>query len=333
MFDARDLKSQIAITQSLVECPVDGCSNHVERQRKVFRRKKQFQCPTHKIFISPSTFEYPKETDNLLWKDTSDLALFNSIKKYKRESRISRDNSEDALTWNVFRYLEKNNQLAELLFHTTNSNQPNPEIIYWSYSQRKDGVWPELTKARIEFGEHLQRSSEPDLIVKTERSLFFIEAKFTATNKTVPSNPKAYKKYLTGGDDWYRNVFQSDYETVALESRKYELLRFWLLGTWIASQINRDFYLVNLVLGEREKSIEAHFVPHINVSETRKFLRLTWEEIYQYIGSNLPNESKNKMITYFKYKAVGYNHVGELQPAFNISNGILYLRNENLNIS
>lgn len=115
MFGLQELKSKINITIDSVECPVKGCQTIVARQRKIFKTEQKFQCKTHQIFIGPSTFEYPAENQNLLWKDTEDLDLLSRIKTVKRESRITRDNSEDAVTWNCYRFLEKNGLAKSLL--------------------------------------------------------------------------------------------------------------------------------------------------------------------------------------------------------------------------
>ena len=109
MFGVDELKDTIVVTDTTVECPVKDCNEIVERQRGSFKTKDRFRCPKHRIVISPSTFEYPSELDNLLWKDTEDQELLHRIMKKKRESRMARDNSEDAVSWNVFRFLEKNN--------------------------------------------------------------------------------------------------------------------------------------------------------------------------------------------------------------------------------
>ncbi len=79
MFGLSDLKQQIEITETTVESPVKGCSIKVPRQRTVFTRNGKFKCPRHNIYISPSTFEYQREEDNLLWKDKHDLALLSEI--------------------------------------------------------------------------------------------------------------------------------------------------------------------------------------------------------------------------------------------------------------
>ena len=81
MFGLSDLKQQIEITETTVESPVKGYSIKVPRQRNVFTRNEKFKCPHHNIYISPSTFKYQREEDNLLLKDKHDLALLNEVKK------------------------------------------------------------------------------------------------------------------------------------------------------------------------------------------------------------------------------------------------------------
>lgn len=319
MLGMEELKERIEITETTVECPVKGCGEKVERQREVFKPEERFKCPEHNIYISPSTFEYQSELDNLLWKDKADLDLLTKIKTVKRESRIARDNSEDAVSWNVFRFLERNNLVEGFLSLIIGTPLRSSDVIYWSYSQGENSSWSELNKARKEFGEEIKRSSEPDVIIKTDNALLFIEAKLTAGNETIPSDMSNSKRYETGGDNWFSKVFKSDYKTVAIVEKKYELLRFWLLGTWIAKQQDLDFYLVNLVLSEREKDIEVIFKRHPYENQRRKFIRITWEDIYQQIlNSGLSGIDKNTMIKYFRNKTMGYDGNGKLQRAFSI---------------
>ncbi len=317
MLGVKELKESIKITKTTVECPVRGCSEKVERQRKVFKREERFKCRKHNIYISPSTFEYEGESDNLLWKDKADLDLFKKMKTVKRESRITRDRSEDAVTWNVFRFLERNDLVGITLSPIVGVSLESSEVIYWSYSQRENSSWSELDKARKEFGEEEGRGSEPDVIIKTNNALLFIEAKLTSGNETVPSDTSNSKRYEIGGNNWFSEVFKSSYKTVAITDKKYELLRFWLLGTWIAKQQNLNFYLVNLVLSERDADIEMTFKKHICENQRMKFIRITWEDIYQHILNNtLPGRDKDKMIEYFRNKTTGYDSNRKLQKTF-----------------
>lgn len=317
-FGRKDLKQTIRVTPTHVECPVLGCTISVPRQRRTFTRKAIFQCPEHRIFISPTTFEYDTESDNLIWIDNDDHELLAKIKQAKRESRLARDNSEDALTWNLFRYMEKTNQLPVWLTKISENEQTKSEIIYWSYSQIQKGSWLELNAARKEFGEHLKRSSEPDLIIASDKAIFFIEAKLTATNKTTPSRPTELKKYITGGNQWFREVFISDYNTIAIGQNKYELLRFWLLGTWLAKQLGKTFYLINLVPDLWEIDIEARFSPHIKAAQDRIFKRMTWEDVFRFALENGPATPEKELLKdYFENKTIGYDRFGILRPAFN----------------
>lgn len=321
MLGSRDLKNTIVITESTVECPVRNCLEKVPRQRKIFRRQEEYECPRHHIYISPSTFEYQNEVDNILWRDQVDLEIFSRIKKVKRESRIARDNSEDAVTWNVFRFLQKTNLFPGLLTKLTRSSNHECEAIYWGYSEQEDDVWSPLQQARREFETRPRSGSEPDTIILCDNALFFIEAKLASGNNTLlhSKDPNVKEKFVTGGNRWYSHVFRSDFETVAITQKKYELLRFWLLGTWIAHNLNLDFYLVNLVLSEREKNIERLFKPHIKENERRKFLRTTWEDIYHFIQNiQLSSDEKYMITTYFDQKTLGYDSQGRLQQAFSL---------------
>ena len=318
MFGLQELKSKINITIDSVECPVKDCQTIVTRQRKKFKTEQKFQCKTHQIFIGPSTFEYPAENQNLLWKDTEDLDLLSRIKTVKRESRITRDNSEDAVTWNCYRFLEKNGLAKSLLKKITGMDQENLEFIWWSYSQTAKTGWSELDQSRAEFGESKRRSTEPDLIITTDQSLFFIEAKFKSGNKTVPTHPEDHKKYETGGNNWYGKVFNSDYEAVVICNQKYELMRMWLIGTWIAQKTSKDFWLINLVRREWEKDIESEFKKHIIETYNRKFFRLTWEDIYEFIAGTKKTKDRDLFLNYFRNKALGYDYNGRLKKAFSL---------------
>lgn len=321
MFGSKELKSSIKVTETTVECPVEGCIRTVERQRKSFKRSEVFRCNDHKIYISPSTFEYEEIFDNVLWKEPTDHELLRRIVRTKRESRIARDNSEDALTWNVFRFLERSHLLSGFLGTLVKHPVENPEVFYWSYSESQKSVWPCLKEAREQFETVPEKGSEPDLMIKSNEDLFFIETKLTATNNTVlrSNDPKVQGKYEEGGKGWYKKVVSSDFRTVAVTDKKYELLRLWLLGSWIAHRSGLNFYLVNLVPSEREVAIEGIFKKHIIASSSRNFLRATWEGVHRFVlASNLDIQDKNTVLRYFENKTIGYKN-GILQKAFSVS--------------
>lgn len=315
----QDLKPTLAVNDT-VSCPVKDCSHTVKKQITTFRTEPDFLCKTHRIFISPTTFEYADYRDNLLWTSAGDIDLLNLIFDVKRESRMARDNSEDALTWNVIRYLEHSQTLGPWLESIAGAPVRNPQVIYWSYCQRAGTTWPLLTEARNVFGEAPQRGSEPDIIVESEDVLYWIEAKFLSSNKTIPTNPNDSKKYLSGGDKWYERVFVSPYGIVAVEQKFYELMRFWLLGTWSAKKLGKRFVLVNLVRESEGRSVVADFGRHINLNG-HQFLRTTWEDAYRFVKSSArADNDREAFLRYIEGKAVGYSGLRKLTPAFSVEN-------------
>jgi hypothetical protein len=326
MLGIEELKCSIVLTSKTVECPVEGCNVILERMRKGDEfRAERFKCQKHGIYVSPSTFEYQSDLDNFLWKDENEINLWREIKKIKRECwRIPRERSEDAVTWNIFRFLEKNNMIPSFLEKFLNIIVSDSEIIYWSYSQSQKDVWNMLTKARNEFETNPSKGTEPDLIIVSSNNLAIIEAKLGQVGQDPYKSPidletvkKVKYKYMSGGKEWWNEVFYSDFWDVAFENRQYELTRLWLIGTWMAKELGLNFQLVSLIRSEQSKRFELAFGRYIKSNDKRKLTQITWEEIYSIINSALLiSDDKNQMIGYFKNKTIGYNNEGKLQKAF-----------------
>ena len=318
-----DLKDQFALTPTVVECPVRGCSTRLDRrQRADAVQDHRFLCDQCKIWVYPSTFEYVDEKRNLLWKDKDDEALLTEIKRYKAEvDRLGRERSEDAVSWNVFRHFDRTRQLGSLLTHLGISGAVETcKVIYWSYSADCGNPWPLLLEARKEFGEaeslreaetKIKGVSEPDIILLTTHSLIFVEAKFGSDNKTsgkveqVTQRVANPKRYCSGGGGWYRSVFNAEYATV-VEDQKYELLRFWLLGSWLAEKkLGRNFILANLVREQKETGIEKEYGRHILQTESRRFVRWTWESLGSLLN-RLGDQDSARLRSYLVQKTIGF---------------------------
>lgn len=331
MLGLGELKPEFAITETTVECPVHGCGTIVQR-RKIgdSERTVQFLCETCNIYVYPSTFEHVTDIDNLLWKTQPDIALLQNIKTFKAEKhRIGRENSEDAVTWNVFRHFDRSDLRSALLSHLTRKEGTQDcEVIYWSYSQIAGEPWKPLVEARLEFGEAAtledakngeNKVSEPDIILLTDDDLIFVEAKFGSGNKTpakladAEARIKNPKRYLTGGNQWYAEVFDNTFEVV-MRDQKYELLRFWLLGSWLADKLGKRFILANLVRRTKETNIEKEFVRHISQTERRCFVRWEWESLGPLL-EKLKDNGSLQLLAYLKNKTIGFGKDGRLPVA------------------
>jgi hypothetical protein len=113
-------------------------------------------------------------------------------------------------------------------------------------------------------------------------------------------------------------VFSGSFDEVAVQAKKHELARMWLLGTWIAENRGYKYFnLVNLVPRIREKLIEKTFGGFINATGEWRFLRATWEDIYDLSKKAVADSGdQNKMVRYFEGKTSGYSSKGVLQKAF-----------------
>lgn len=305
-----DLKSQIVLDAQWAECPVLGCQTRVQRQRRQFRCAPEFHCPIHQIYISPSTFEYADWRSNLLSRDPQDISLLASIAAHKRESRMGRERSEDAISWNFFRHLEHSDKLLSAINLLAGKPATRCNVIYWSYCQRERDAWSWLKKAREQFGEHPKRSTEPDIIMVSDHTLVFVEAKLTAANRTQPSTP-GLKKYVSGADGLFGKIHRSSYEDVAVVGKLYELMRLWLMGNWIATQMNLEFRLIALVRDGAEPQLTERVARHFVESSTSLFQMITWERLF---AASAPHTVS--FTNYFHNKTVGFDQSGRLGKAF-----------------
>jgi len=327
-YGLNDLRVERIISDTKVTCHVEGCGDRVDRQRRSFRPDTRFLCPRHGIYLSPSTFQYEDRYRNLLWRDAEDRALLERVARVKRTmARLGRERDEDALTWNVARAFDREERLGPvtrvLLAGKASPPAENeqPEIVYWG-ANAHGKVWPPLQGAQREFGEAPQAGTEPDLAVWWPgKCLVFVEAKFCAGNRTTPSVSSGktdHRRSAYGKHAHFARVFKARYEELAVAARKYELMRMWLLGSWIAHQENVAFSLVNLVRAGAETDIEMAFGDRFCRQEPcRLFVRATWESIWDALpSSGLSSETAATLDAYFRTKSCGYDHRGVLQTAF-----------------
>ena len=218
-----DLRKTKTVTDSEVQCPINGCDNYVKRQRGHFKKLDSFLCIEHGIYISPSTYHYEKLTDNLVTRERRDYDFLNKVFKVKTESRLRPERSEDAVTWNIFRTLEKETSSVFPVLPRVNEY----ETIYWGF--HNGGVWDGLKNARNHFHED-SFATEPDLVLLSPRDKLFvfvevkldseIKQKFRYEGAGLEKRKKRYSD-----NDQYNETFLGSFETVAVESRFYELLR------------------------------------------------------------------------------------------------------------
>jgi hypothetical protein len=327
MFGYDELRSAGAVKQNPTMCPVLGCSTQVNRMTRGILRSlddylqkggtggekfEQYFCAKHGVYITPTTFIYKDLWDNVVRHDSLERELLAEIMKVKRvKAQLHHDNSEDAATWNVFRFLERSELLPGFLTQLRGLPVTRPEAMYWSYCPSEEGVWSEVARARDALGERPQRASEPDLILKSDGALFLIEAKLSApsaddfdTGHTAEEKAERVERYSKG-----RQYLSRPVEDV-MDAGYFQLMRFWLVGSWIAERLGWDFLLVNLVLSRNAEGIQEGFEACIARNRGRRFLVASWEDVYEYVaGAASGGAERETIMSYFKNKTLGYERV------------------------
>jgi len=306
-----------------IKCPVKGCKTRINNLMTRPHLKKlesylkgneqdvdfeQYRCKEHNIYITPTKFLYKYYEDNLLWCDENDKAILEKIKEKKRFwSQFHYFNSEDATVWNVFRFLENMGYLNDYLTQVSGFPVKTSEVIYWSYSHNENDTWERLKNVNRVFKDR----TEPDIIVKSDDALYFIEAKLGASN----SNFKIKK---IGRFDVGKIFLKEPLQKIS-EDGYSQLARLWIIGSWIAKNDSniKNFFLLNLVRDSDEINIVSNFGNSIEQNENYKFIRIIWEDVYSYISKKIPSsDNKTKILKYFENKA--FYDGTELTRAFNI---------------
>ena len=293
-----------------IRCHVKDCSEIVELPRGTqWKRMRTNCCQRHHIFVHKNTYRF--DDTEMGWQrnflaTVRDTDRLKKIQGTKVEQRWGHENSEDALTWNVFRTFEKAGKLSLLAALLTGERvqMVEPiELIPWS--NHNGSPWEPLEQARQHFKEGKRIPTEPDVVLLSRSGMVFVEAKFGSPNKR--KEPDIYR-YQVGG--FYKQYFTADLASVSY----HQLVRHFLFAAHIADQLGiRQFMLVNLVRRSSQQepgNTSRHFGQGF-LKKPNQFRQATWEDIYDaFLRSNdLPPEL-NLLRRYFE------NKTWNLQPAF-----------------
>ena len=316
MYGLSLLKPRVESTASTVTCPLRGCRHEVPIQPSLFRTSQEYRCPLHRIYISATTFAYEREIDNLLWTEDGGLQLLNATKRMGAYGFMSHDNSERAVAWNVFRWLELNNVLGALLEHWTNRIAASPRVSYWSHSPEREGSILPLLRARTAFEEVEPDETTPAVVVESDDALFVIDPHLGPGGPS-PRPPRGWERYAENARGWADQVLTGDLRELASDSGRFELTRQWLIGTHMADQLSKPFVLIHLVPSWSAAGVFTGAVTSFSVGPDRDAMRVTWEDVYTFVAQNHASARDAAVVlTYMEEKPAGYGSDGVLRRAF-----------------
>lgn len=276
-----------------IYCPVRGCNHALTPPAR--NGVRGTVCPEHQLRVHRSgTYSMADYRRNLI----VDGDFFHSEIRYhpfKYEShRFGLECSEDALTWNVFRSLQRHGQLSQVVELVTGLNPSSePKLFLWGLELHGNTVtpWQHLIEARDRFESDLpmQRPmTEPDIGLWVPGQItLLIEAKFCSNNPTYRVD-RTKLLDLTIGQllqiyQWEGMQLLSLEEAQRREQLHYQLWRNLIFAEWMAGldSKNTQPYVANLVREGYEAEVCEPVLTMMNRNRRDRFEQITWEQLYR----------------------------------------------------
>ena len=326
-FDQRIVHSLAAATErtdhvdwsSGMRCPLMGHDSWLSWAEGKAGRARQARYGTVWVgdpplrFHASPTYVLQQPIDNFIAGRALMGEALASTRDMAKTRRLGHENSEDALTWNVFRSLQEAGELPAVIRALTGiAAAEEPALYLWGrqIELHETSDWPELAVARDRVEPWGGQQPEPDCCLHVPgQAWILVEAKF--------GSPTATKKNDAARSAWAERlirscpgVFRKD---VILETPPEQLPEQLLRNVAVALQVRQAREQVIVVALVRQVNASCvDVVAHrcLNDGLGVKVRLSTWEQVY----SALPERSSlDRLRRYLEHKSF------MLQPAFSIS--------------
>ena len=301
-YGINDLDPQVQSDKKagLVRCYVRDCKHWLNPPR---RRAAGDICPDHGIFChSSNTYDYADMRRNIIADpDLFFRRVIGHPDKFE-SGRFGQERSEDAVSWNVFRSLQRAGLLKGVAALAGERHEQEPTLYLWGLRVSDDSFvhWELLRKARARFETNLpvkRPKTEPDIALHLPgQYLILIEAKFTSDNSFYTPGPRKGSSNLTFAElldiYWDQGLRILNRQEASGRNRvPYQLYRNTIFSEFMAaldSPATRAYHL-NLVRDGYEEDTAVEFTGLLNPGFVDRFARITWEQLYA-IAAQQPRE-------------------------------------------
>lgn len=227
--------------------------------------------------------------------------------------RVGYENSEDALSWNVFRSLQEAGQLhlaAKVLAGV--EVDAEPELILWGQRIISDATMstPEIQRALDQLEPGYGQQTEPDVVLRIPGwGWIFIEAKLSSPTSTYAGNPAK----ITVWRNTYATRFTGLFDPAGLAAADpktfpEQLLRNVAVAHAVAN--GQNAVVIALVRRQYAPAVEGWGNPYLAPDAPVATGATTWEELY----AALPTDDArlSTLRGYLEHKSVGLRRALDL---------------------
>ncbi|NMB98949.1 MAG: hypothetical protein GYA35_01580 [Thermoanaerobaculaceae bacterium] len=214
--------------------------------------------------------------DNILID--KDNIIFNKLSSDKL-NKICSENSEDAITWNIFKTLQNINDFNWLKLF---ANKINCEFT--SYENINIKLWEKISPPQ-KYLKHKEGNSEIDLIIETNKDVIFCEAKY---NSPISLNTK----HNASRDQIIRNI-----EVGSFYSYNVNKYFYFILLLYKSSKNNDAIAMLNNYKNSYKEKLST------NYDNIKKIEYITCKDLIEVL-KNIPknNYSIDNLLNWLKNK-------------------------------
>lgn len=213
---------------------------------------------------------------------------------YGGEAYLSRPNSEDALTWNVFRSFQKTGKMRAKAIEDIFGISSVDHILFWGCDVEQSSEAQQVLNCLIRGidGRHGGTMTEPDLVIIAEKEVAFVECKLNRNGYQSP-----WKAQGTGAEKRYHTYIKKcgfgELEQIENWREVYQLLRQYIYSKTMATVLKKKPLVIPLINENHLEGWLGFYEPlrKFNPKIFRSFT--TWQAIYKHI------------------KELGYNRMAE----------------------
>ena len=221
--------------------------------------------------------------------------------------RLGYENSEDAVSWNVFRSLQEAGQLSRAALVLAGVERDSePELMLWGRRIDLDTTapTPEIQQALDTLEPTHAQQTEPDVVLRVpDWGWIFIEAKLSSPTSTYAGKPAKLKAWRQR----YADPMPGLFDATALESADPKTFPEQLLrNVAVANSVRKDgeqAIVVALVRHRYAKAVSEWGVDYMGPDAPVATHSVTWEQLYAALPPD--DERVSSVRNYLETKSVG----------------------------